>query len=120
MGILEEILAEIRKLNAKLDHIGGATVAAGTVAGAAKAPKGKADVTPPKSESAPPATAPSPTPAVAAVSYDQVKSAGLALVAAKGKDAVLAVLKKFNLKSAQEAKPDQYPDLLKAIQEATK
>lgn len=50
-----------------------------------------------------------------AVTYDTVKAAVNALAKAKGRDSVIAVLGKFNVKKADEVPADKWPELLAAL-----
>jgi myo-inositol catabolism protein IolC len=135
MGILEEIRDELRTLNAKLAHLGGALPLHATdrapepATKATKPPKGvvagATEALAKAAQALEATTSPTPVPASSApLTYDDVKKVGLKLVQAKGRDAMVSVLAKFKgadgqpLKSAQEAKPEQYPDLIAAINKA--
>lgn len=59
-----------------------------------------------------PAKAPSPP------KYEDVRLAILALSERKSVDDAIAVLKQFDVTHAKSLKPEQYPDVLKAIQAA--
>lgn len=48
-----------------------------------------------------------------AITYDQVKAAVNGLAKAKGRDAVIAALGDLGLKNATEAKPEQWPEIVK-------
>lgn len=52
-----------------------------------------------------------------AVTYSQVSDAVLKLVAAKGRAAATDILTDMGLKSAREAKPEQYAELLAKVAE---
>lgn len=95
---------------------------------AAEAPRPAPDAKTPKSPpadtgaaAATPASAPAtadtaPAPAAARdVPYEDIKQAVVSLMARKGADRVLKVLEPFGLKSAKQAKPEQYPALLDAL-----
>lgn len=130
---LAVILAELRTLNGRMAHIGGAVVpSAPEVLKAAKAkaqpapkqpepqpiskPLG-ADAPPPPPPGLPAAT---PTTTTTLVTYDQVKDAGLKLLRKGGREGVAKVFAPFGINNAQEAKPEIYPALLAALLEAAK
>lgn len=52
------------------------------------------------------------------VDYSEVKAAALELAQKGGRDTLTSVLKASDLKTAREAKPDQYPALLADLQQA--
>jgi hypothetical protein len=68
--------------------------------------------TPPASPAAPKAETPP------AVTYDAVKAALLGLGAVKGRDSITAVLKTFGVANGPALKPEQYADVLAAIDAA--
>lgn len=66
-------------------------------------------VAPPKIATTPQASAPVAT---GAISYQQVVDKGQALVKAKGKPALVAVLATFNAKGGKELKEEQYAEFM--------
>lgn len=52
------------------------------------------------------------------VAYDQVKQAVVELVTSKGRDAVVAVLSKFNVSTAKDLPETEWAPCLKALTEA--
>lgn len=66
-------------------------------------------VAPPKIATTPQTSAPAAT---GAISYQQVVDKGQALVKAKGKPALVAVLSIFNVKGGKELKEEQYAEFM--------
>lgn len=59
------------------------------------------------------------TPATAAeVDYEAAKKAVLALIKSQGREAAVAVLASYNLKSLQDAKPEQWGPIVQSIAKA--
>lgn len=85
---------------------------------AASVPKTVAAGTP----TTPAPTAPGPVdPVPAALDYvKDVQPRVLKVSATKGREAAVKLLGTFGLKSAKEAKPEQYADIIKACEEALK
>lgn len=87
------------------------------------APVAPAQSPEPAPAAAAPASAPAapaaPAPTAPAVPYEEVKAAVFSLAGNKGRDAVTAVLSKFGLASAKDAKPEQYPEILAAVKAAS-
>lgn len=53
-----------------------------------------------------------------AVTYDDIKKAANALIVKHGRESFMKVLEGFQIKTAMEAKPEQFPALLEAIAKA--
>jgi len=58
------------------------------------------------------------TPATAEVDYEAAKKAVLALIKSQGREAAVAVLASYNLKSLQDAKPEQWGPIVQSIAKA--
>lgn len=101
------------KLTALLE--GGAQIAA-PKADMAKPAAPKA-VTAPATPAAKPATALAAA-QKAAASYDDIKKAANALIVKHGRESFMKVLEGFQLPNAMAAKPEQYGELLAAINKA--
>lgn len=73
---------------------------------------------PEKTEPAKPAPAAAPAADTQALDYvKDVQPLVLKVSSVKGRDAAVALLAKFGLKSAKEAQPEQYADIIKACKE---
>lgn len=68
---------------------------------------------PPEDDAVPAADTPA---ADDVIDYSEVRSAVVKAASTKGKDKVVAVLESFGLKSATEAKPQQYADIIAACE----
>ena len=122
---LSSIATSLRDISVSLASIANRLPAANM---SAPAEPSKLDPQPPKpapaatgAAAATPAPAPAtadtaPAPAAPSdVPYEDIKQAVVSLMARKGADRVLTVLEPFGLKSAKQAKPEQYPALLDAL-----
>jgi hypothetical protein len=69
-------------------------------------------------KAAPPPTSAKSAATPTAISYDDIKKAGNALILKRGREALVKVLESFQLPNAQAAKPEGYPMLLAAINKA--
>jgi hypothetical protein len=105
------------KLLTEAIHAGHAAAAAKqTTAATTTAPAGGAALPPKQAAEAEQRKKPEPPAAEQQqqpVTYDNVKAAVNGLAKAKGRDAVIAALGEFGLKNATEAKPEQWPEIVK-------
>ena len=109
-ALLTEIRDELRILNSKMAHIGGASDAL------AEAPKTEAPKAPKAPKQTPPAAPAAPAAAPAEkLEYPVVSAAVKAKVTGGKRDAVLKLLASYNIGHAQELKPEQYAEFLGKI-----
>lgn len=78
----------------------------------------KKTTSPSTSEKATAAGTPAASPAPAEISYDQISKAVISVAQKKGRDAAVALLSKFGAGKATELKPEQYADVLAAVEES--
>ena len=105
---LQEILAELRTLNARFDHVGVAVATASP-----SAPP--AHKVPPQVQAAKAVKPETKAPTVE-LTYDKdVKPALTKVVMTKGRDALTALLKDFGVENGQQLKPEQFADVLVRI-----
>lgn len=116
---LEQALADntaaVKALHA---HLAGAPAATPLSAKLDKVEAKIAETAKPAPKTEPKKTAAAPAPKADAVDYEKVRAAVLALCAAKGKPAGLAVLAEFGVEKATELKAEQYAEALAALEAA--
>lgn len=109
---IQELIAVWSKLNAQAKAV-DKMPAEGTVTAAGKPVKAAPEKAAEKPAEAPKAEAKAPAPAAA--DYAPVGAAITSYAAAKGREATLAKLAPFGVKSGKELKPEQYADVLAAF-----
>jgi hypothetical protein len=119
---VQDLTSAINKLIAVLTPASVGTAAQAIVASQPTAPAvvaettAKAEATAAKAEAT--AAPPANTNAAAAVPYEAVRDAVVALAGAKGKDAALAIIQKFGVASAKDLPTDKYAEAIAALQAA--